>query len=78
MRGKSVKVSDEGLVPFHNMMVEEANLDMNWCHHHNMVQPIVKDALGWLTIKGSWRTTTLMHFQLGSILEDTHRVRVDG
>jgi hypothetical protein len=77
MRGKRVEVSDNSLLSFHDVMVKEENLDMNyWRHLHNMVQPIVNNALGQLAINGSWRTTQ-MRLQLGSMLVDAKRVRLD-
>jgi hypothetical protein len=70
-------VSDNGLVTFHDVIVEEENPDMDWHHLSNIAKPIRDDALGRLAINGgSWRTTP-MHLQLGSMLVDTKRVRVD-
>jgi hypothetical protein len=57
-----------------SFLVKEANLDMKCLH--NMAQPIVDDALGHWAIDGSWRTTPMM-IQLGSVLVDTKKVRVD-
>jgi hypothetical protein len=41
-----------------------------------MAKPIIDDALGKLTMYGSWRTTT-MRLHLGSMLVDTNDVWVD-
>jgi hypothetical protein len=81
MRGKRVDVSDNGLatfrdVIFHDVIIKEESLKMNWRHLHNMAQTIVDNALGRLAIDGSLNMT-LMHLQLGSMLVDTNRVRVD-
>lgn len=76
LRGKRVEVSQTGVVTFNDVIVKEPVLDMNWRRLRNMAQPIVDDALGRLAIDGSWRTTP-MRLQLGSMLVDAKRVRVD-
>jgi hypothetical protein len=76
LRGKRVEVSQMGVVTLNNAIVEDQDLDMNWCQLQNIAPPIVDDALGRLAIDGSWRTTP-MHLQLGLMLVDAKRVRVD-
>jgi hypothetical protein len=65
LRGKRVAVSEDDVVSFNDVIVKEANLDMNWCHLHNMAQPIDDEALGRLVaIDGGWRNTP-MKIQIG-------------
>ncbi len=75
LRGKRVDVSEDGVVSFHDVVVKESNLDVNWRRLRNMARPIVDEALGRLAIDGGWRNTP-MKIQLGSMLVDQKKVRV--
>jgi hypothetical protein len=75
-RGKRVEVSADGTVDFLDVVTIEPILDLNWRRLRNMARPIVDEAIGRLAMSGLWEKSP-MRLQLGSLLVDNKRVRID-
>jgi hypothetical protein len=75
-RGKKVEVSANGTVKFLDAVGMEPKLDLNWCHLRKMARPIIDEAIGRLAMSGLWEKSPMM-LQLGSLLVDNKRVRID-
>jgi hypothetical protein len=71
-----VEVSADGTVVFVDVIVLEPVMNLNWRHLRNMARPIVDEAIGKLAMSGLWEDNP-MRLQLGSLLVDNKRVRID-
>ena len=76
MRGKKVEIGEDGEVQFVNVKVLDKSLDMNWRRLRKMAVPIVDEALGRLAMDANWQKSP-MRIDLGTMLVDNKRVRVD-
>jgi hypothetical protein len=75
-RGKKVKVSANGTIDFVDVVVLEPVMDLNWHPLCNMARSIINEAIGKLAMSGLWENNP-MRLQLGSLLVNNKRVRID-